>query len=133
MQNLGFGIYGSDNGAAPVTLVDKMGVLDDLYQAADLAFVGGTLVNVGGHNILEPVWAGTPVLFGPHICNILESKDYVLNHNYGAMVNTAEEMSELVTGFMNNKSLFAIKSREDLLHSPTAMAGEYILEKLAHA
>ncbi len=133
IQNLGFGIYGSDDGVSPVTLVDKMGELNDLYQAADLAFVGGTLVNVGGHNILEPVWAGTPVIFGPHVGNIVESKDYVLNHNYGAMVNTAEELSELVTRFMNNRSMFAIKHQEDLQHSPTALAGGYILEKLSHA
>jgi 3-deoxy-D-manno-octulosonic-acid transferase len=131
MQNLNYEIYGSNNGTSPLTLVDKMGELDDLYQAADLAFVGGTLVNVGGHNILEPVWAGTPVVFGPHVSNIAEARDYVLANNYGAMVDSIEDLRALIQEFMKNRKMFAIKSEEDLSHSPTAVAGDYILEKLS--
>lgn len=47
-------------------LVDVMGVLPSLWPRAAVAFVGGTLVPVGGHNLLEPALAGAPVLFGPH-------------------------------------------------------------------
>jgi 3-deoxy-D-manno-octulosonic-acid transferase len=111
-------------------LVDKMGELDDLYQAADLAFVGGTLVNVGGHNILEPVWAGTPVVFGPYVSNIAEDRDYVLANNYGAMADSIEDLKVLIQKFMKNRNMFAFKSEEDLSHSPTALAGDYILERL---
>jgi len=125
-----FAVYGSGNGTSPVTLVDKMGELDNLYQAADLAFVGGTLVDVGGHNILEPVWAGTPVVFGPYVNNIIDAKDYVLQHKFGAMINSIGEMSELIISLDNNRALFARKSDDDLSHSPTAMAGDYILERL---
>ncbi len=131
MQNLNYGIYGSNNGTSPLILVDKMGELDNLYQAADLAFVGGTLVDVGGHNILEPVWAGTPVVFGPHVSNIAEARDYVLANNYGAMVDSIEGLKELIQDFMKNRNMFAIKSEEDLSHSPTALAGDYILERLS--
>lgn len=53
-------------GAADVLLVDAMGRLAALYAAADAAFVGGSLVPVGGHNVLEPAACGVPVLFGPH-------------------------------------------------------------------
>lgn len=129
-QNLHYGIYGSNNGTSPLMLVDKMGELDDLYQAADLAFVGGTLVNVGGHNILEPVWAGTPVVFGPHVSNIAEARDYVLANNYGAMADSIEDLKVLIRKFMKNRNMFAFKSEEDLSHSPTALAGDYILERL---
>lgn len=130
-QSLDYGIYGSNNGTSPLMLVDKMGELDDLYQAADLAFVGGTLVDVGGHNILEPVWAGTPVVFGPYISNIAEARDYVLANKYGAMVDSIEDLRELIHEFMKNRNMFAIKSEEDLSHSPTALAGDYILERLS--
>jgi 3-deoxy-D-manno-octulosonic-acid transferase len=47
-------------------LVDVMGALPALWPRAAVAFVGGTLVPVGGHNVLEPALAGAPVLFGPH-------------------------------------------------------------------
>ncbi|MGE4616390.1 MAG: lipid IV(A) 3-deoxy-D-manno-octulosonic acid transferase [Gammaproteobacteria bacterium] len=61
-----------------VYLVDAMGELPRFYAASDVAFVGGSLLPYGGHNVLEPASLGTPVLVGPHthnfseICRILE-------------------------------------------------------------
>ncbi|WP_280552612.1 lipid IV(A) 3-deoxy-D-manno-octulosonic acid transferase [Halomonas sp. 25-S5] len=52
-----------------VYLGDTMGELLALYGAADLAFVGGSLVPIGGHNLLEPAAVGTPVLTGPALAN----------------------------------------------------------------
>jgi len=49
-----------------VLLGDTMGELTTFYAAADVAFVGGSLVRVGGHNLLEPVALGVPVVTGPH-------------------------------------------------------------------
>jgi len=51
---------------APVLLLDTLGELAGLYVGARAAFVGGTLVSVGGHNVLEPAAAAVPVVFGPH-------------------------------------------------------------------
>ena len=62
-----------------VYIVDTMGDLPQFYAAADVAFVGGSLLPFGGHNVLEPASLGTPVLVGPHtynfseICRLLES------------------------------------------------------------
>lgn len=61
-----------------IYLADSMGELKMLYAAADLAFVGGSLVPVGGHNVLEPAAAGVPVLFGPHMCNFQEIAESML-------------------------------------------------------
>jgi 3-deoxy-D-manno-octulosonic-acid transferase len=58
------------NCAAPVLLVDTMGALRALYAEVAVAFVGGTLVPVGGHSLHEPLFAGTPVLLGPHHANV---------------------------------------------------------------
>ena len=52
-----------------VILLDTMGELDALYAHADVAFVGGSIAPVGGHNVLEPARYGKPVLFGPHTQN----------------------------------------------------------------
>jgi 3-deoxy-D-manno-octulosonic-acid transferase len=54
---------------ADVLLVDTMGELTALYAAADVAFVGGSLVPVGGHNLLEPAALGVPVITGPYTAN----------------------------------------------------------------
>ncbi|MFI5362275.1 MAG: 3-deoxy-D-manno-octulosonic acid transferase [Elusimicrobiota bacterium] len=51
---------------ATVLVLDEMGALPSFWPKAAVAFVGGTLVPMGGHNLLEPAAAGAPVLFGPH-------------------------------------------------------------------
>ena len=55
-----------------VYLADTMGELAKLYAAADVAFVGGSLVAAGGHNVLEPASLALPVLVGPHVFNCAE-------------------------------------------------------------
>jgi 3-deoxy-D-manno-octulosonic-acid transferase len=58
--------------ATSVLLGDTMGELLFLYALADSAFVGGSLVPNGGHNLLEPAALAKPVLSGPHLFNFLE-------------------------------------------------------------
>ena len=55
-----------------VVLVDQMGVLMPLYELADVAFMGGSLVAHGGHNPIEPASLGTPVITGPHYVNFAQ-------------------------------------------------------------
>jgi len=55
-----------------VILVDTVGELARLYALGTVVFVGGSLVPVGGHNILEPAQHGCPILFGPHMANFAE-------------------------------------------------------------
>lgn len=63
----------SKNTGVNTHLLDRMGVLEQLYSFADLAFIGGTLVEgYGGHNPLEAAAYSTPLCFGPHTENITE-------------------------------------------------------------
>lgn len=62
-----------------VFLGDSMGELLLFYAAADLAFVGGSLVPTGGHNVLEPALLGLPVAFGPHMFNFTEAGQRLLD------------------------------------------------------
>jgi 3-deoxy-D-manno-octulosonic-acid transferase len=52
-----------------VMLVDTLGDLPNFYAAGDIAFVGGSFVEAGGHNLLEPARFAKPVIFGPHMTN----------------------------------------------------------------
>lgn len=61
-----------------VFLGDSMGELLLFYAAADVAFVGGSLVPSGGHNVLEPALLGVPVVFGPHMFNFDEAAKHLL-------------------------------------------------------
>ena len=76
----GFGFVTRTSGAAPrdqhaVFLGDTMGEVPLFYASADVAFVGGTLVPVGGHNLLEPAALGLPVVTGPHLFNTQDIAD----------------------------------------------------------
>ncbi|ROH86479.1 3-deoxy-D-manno-octulosonic acid transferase [Stagnimonas aquatica] len=61
-----------------VLLGDSMGEMLAYLEASDLAFVGGSFVPVGGHNILEPAALGKPVLFGPQMHNFLPARELLL-------------------------------------------------------
>jgi 3-deoxy-D-manno-octulosonic-acid transferase len=75
-----------------ILLVDRVGLLMEFYAAADLAFVGGSLVPVGGHNLLEPASLGLPVLFGPHMSNFREISALILGANAGVQVADLQEL-----------------------------------------
>lgn len=64
-----------------VYLVDTMGELKLLYASSDVAFVGGSMVSVGGHNILEAAAVGVPVMFGPYMTNFKEIAREVLKQD----------------------------------------------------
>jgi 3-deoxy-D-manno-octulosonic-acid transferase len=77
VRTLGFSVatHSAEGLPAPshqVFLIDAMGLLMPFYAAADLAFVGGSLVPIGGHNVLEPAALARPVLVGPHTFNFAE-------------------------------------------------------------
>lgn len=62
----------ADGSAPEVVLLDTLGELASVYAAATAAFVGGTLVPLGGHNIIEPAASGVAPIFGPHVENVRE-------------------------------------------------------------
>ncbi|MDD2273224.1 MAG: 3-deoxy-D-manno-octulosonic acid transferase [Desulfuromonadaceae bacterium] len=84
-------------------LVDTIGEMMSLYALSDIAYVGGSLVPTGGHNLLEPASAGVVSVFGPHMTNFREITELVLQYGAGIQVNTPEElivsMRTLVTSF----------------------------------
>jgi 3-deoxy-D-manno-octulosonic-acid transferase len=82
--------------AGDVLLLDTLGELGGLWPRATLAFVGGSLEPFGGHNVLEPVQQGTPVLFGPHVENAREAAARVLAVGAGEQVADAASLATRV-------------------------------------
>jgi 3-deoxy-D-manno-octulosonic-acid transferase len=76
-----------------VLLVDTIGEMMNLYALSDVAFVGGSLVPTGGHNLLEPASAGVVSVFGPHMTNFREITELVLQYGAGIQVDTPEEFT----------------------------------------
>jgi 3-deoxy-D-manno-octulosonic-acid transferase len=92
--------------AAQAILMDKMGYLADIFYGADISFVGGTLADLGGHNLMEPVAAGVPVLFGPSIYNVKDAAAKILAANLGRMINDVAELSDTINGFVDGAVQF---------------------------
>lgn len=69
-----------------VVVLDTIGELAQLFQIATVVFVGGSLVDAGGHNILEPAVFGKPILFGPHMQNFAEIARAFLDNGAGVQV-----------------------------------------------
>jgi 3-deoxy-D-manno-octulosonic-acid transferase len=79
-----------------VYLVDTMGELKMFYAAADVAFVGGSMVPTGGHNILEAAAVGVPVMFGPFMANFKEIALGVLKHQAAIQCQNKDDIAAAV-------------------------------------
>jgi 3-deoxy-D-manno-octulosonic-acid transferase len=85
-----------------VLILDTMGVLEKAYAASDLAFVGATLVDIGGHNPFEPVMYGVPVVVGPYTSVIREPVALLVQAGGICSAQTAEQLYELVQELVVN-------------------------------
>jgi len=98
----------TDGGDCPrdvdVFLGDTMGELPMFYAASDVAFVGGTLVAVGGHNLLEPGALGLPVVTGPHLFNTQDIADLFSDVGASIVVQNAEQLAATVSPLLGDPS-----------------------------
>ena len=97
------------DGAQPVSpavvVVDTLGELSALYRVGVAAFVGGSLVPFGGHNLLEPAAWKKPVLFGPHVDNFVEIAGSLRAGGGGLQVNTIENLRDWARRILENPAL----------------------------
>jgi 3-deoxy-D-manno-octulosonic-acid transferase len=89
-------------GATNVVLVDTVGELAALYAAADVAFVGGSLVPIGGHNLLEPAALGLPVLTGPSHTNGKDIARLLLQQGAALQVANAAELAAALRSLLGD-------------------------------
>jgi 3-deoxy-D-manno-octulosonic-acid transferase len=105
----------SASSATPrVILLDTLGELASLYAEAEVAFVGGTLAPVGGHNLLEPAARGKPVVFGPHTHKCEEIARTLLAAGAGVRVDSTEALVDHVGRLLADGALRARMGRQGL-------------------
>jgi 3-deoxy-D-manno-octulosonic-acid transferase len=113
-----------------VFLLDSVGELASIYRLADIAFVGGSLVPVGGHNILEPAQYGVAVMTGPQTFNFREIIN-IFEQGGGVKIVTAENLTEALLELMRDKAqreLLGQRAKE--LFAQNTGATEKTLEEL---
>jgi 3-deoxy-D-manno-octulosonic-acid transferase len=85
-----------------VFVVDTMGELPLFYAASDIAFVGGSLVQVGGHNLLEPAALSMPIISGPYVFNAQDIADMFAEHGACHIVNNSKELAPAVSALLED-------------------------------
>jgi 3-deoxy-D-manno-octulosonic-acid transferase len=109
-----------------VYLVDTMGELKPLYASSDVAFVGGSMVPVGGHNILEAAAVGVPVMFGPYMANFKEIAQEVLKQDAAIQCRNKDDIVKAILALqadpLYRKSLTE-KGKAFVLQNQGAIAG----------
>ena len=87
-----------------VVILDTRGELAGAYRYAVLSFVGGTLIPVGGHNLLEPARWGKPVFFGPHTDHCAEMAELLLRAGGGVQVRNGQELAAEMARWLRDRS-----------------------------
>lgn len=109
-RSLGFAVATRSADGVPASLhqlfvIDAMGELMPFYAAADLAFVGGSLVPIGGHNVLEPAALARPVLVGPHTFNFEEITLTLIGEGGAQRVTHAQQLGRDVLDLLRDAGL----------------------------
>jgi len=87
-----------------VFVLDTVGDLSKFYLAADIVFVGGSLVRKGGHNILEPASLGKPVIFGPHMFNFRDIASEFLNTKAAIQIFNQDDLIFRIRELLEDKT-----------------------------
>ncbi len=95
----------SPSGGWDVLVLDTMGELWSAYDLGEAAFVGGSLVPLGGQNVLEPAFLSKPVLYGPHTENFKEETERLSASGGGFRVETPGELGWRVAAFLSDPDL----------------------------
>lgn len=88
-----------------IIILDTIGELSRAYALCTSAFVGGSLVNIGGHNVLEALGLGKPVIFGPNMTNFRDIASIVIEEEVGFQVSSAEKLAEYWLKFFTDSKL----------------------------
>ena len=95
----------ADGTPGAVIILDTVGELAALYALAEIVFVGGSLVPIGGHNVLEPAMRGKPVLVGPHMSNFREGAELLQRSGGGLVVKDAPELERELAHLLEDRDL----------------------------
>jgi 3-deoxy-D-manno-octulosonic-acid transferase len=85
-----------------ICFLDTLGELQEFYALGDIAFVGGSLIDAGGHNLLEPARVRRPVLFGPHMAHFAAIAEEMKAKGGGVEVRGVEDLVREITDLLSD-------------------------------
>lgn len=113
------------NDTTEILIGDTMGELLMLYAASDIAFVGGSLVETGGHNLIEPAALGLPILTGPHLHNFTEISKLLQKAGAASVIHDEKSLATTAIALFSTTELcskMGIRAREVIEANRGALA-----------
>jgi 3-deoxy-D-manno-octulosonic-acid transferase len=118
-----------------ILLLDTIGELSDFFRVADVAFVGGSLVDAGGHNVLEPARYRKPILFGPYMENFKTIAEGMKRNGGALEVRGADDLARVLSELLadprarermgQSAAEFAVANQETLTKN-LSLANRYL-------
>lgn len=116
---------GDSPDADTVTVIDEMGVLTDVYQAASVIFIGKSLTRSGGHNPIEPAALSKPIIFGPNMQNFAEISRTLLHNHAAIQVENSDQLKSAIKNILEDDEYagdLGINARRTIDHHTGATA-----------
>lgn len=112
-----------------VVLLDTLGELESTYSFANLAFIGGTLIDIGGHNPLEAAAYGAPLVLGPYVSNVESVVNALKKQNAVTRIKTLPDIRSLLKDFLQSpKELIRSGKQARTVYEQSAGATDKILQ-----
>lgn len=111
-----------------IIIVDMIGILRKIYSVADFVFVGGTLVNIGGHSLLEPLYYKKMVLFGKYLSNVKDISQEILKRELGYKVENSADFLKGIEKIRTRQPL--VKEDISKLFLENKNIGDFILNDI---
>jgi len=130
-RHIKYSLFSSGNFKNRFILVDVFGKLQSIYSISDICYVGGSIVDKGGQNPIEPAGYGRPVLFGKNMDNFKTESEILLKYKGALIVSDAEDLCNNIRKFICDRkfledvgrnALKAVKSQKNIV--------SFVIEKL---
>jgi 3-deoxy-D-manno-octulosonic-acid transferase len=104
-KSLKYSLFSENDFTENFILVDVFGKLQNIYSVSDVCYVGGSLVDKGGQNPIEPAAYGKPILFGEYMDNFKTEAESLVKNNGAFIVKDSDDLANKIKNFMANDSL----------------------------
>lgn len=119
VEELGGNVVHFDNIATSrrweICVIEKMGILDEMYKIADAAIIGGTFIDIGGHSMWDAARYGIPVFFGPYYHTQLKSGETLIRAKVGFTVADGEALAEAMYGVMKKNPMRFLQAQKTFI------------------
>ncbi|MDR3071147.1 MAG: hypothetical protein LBU29_00895 [Endomicrobium sp.] len=104
-KNIEYSMFSLGEFSSNFVLVDAFGKLQDIYSISDVCYVGGSIVNKGGQNPIEPAAYGKPVLFGKNMHNFKSESENLIKNCGALIVENQYDLADKIKKFIGSKQL----------------------------